>query len=184
VAADRSPTYNVTAAWDVDLDLLHAPYPPQPITAVTYRDGQSCRLDAANPACAPVGAVPPTPPSTAQVAAPVSARVAAGGSILVSFTARVAATDSHYHYEVLTTSRCGSGSAPVGRLTRTSPIGPQPYTPAGTRVHANLGNPGCSGPIHGRVVLVTDGPDLILDMIPGHGTHISRTVGTFTLNER
>src|ERR1035437_7589061 len=106
--------------------------------------------------------------------------IAAGGSVLVSFKARVAATDSHHYYAVLKTSRCGSGSAPVGRLTRGSPIGPQPETPAGTRVHANLGNPGCSGPIHGRVVLVTDGPDLILDTNSGHGTHIVRTVGTVT----
>jgi hypothetical protein len=106
--------------------------------------------------------------------------IAAGGSVLVSFKARVAATDSHHYYAVLKTSRCGSGSPPVGRLTRGSPIGPQPETPAGTRVHANLGNPGCSGPIHGRVVLVTDGPDLILDTNSGHGTHIVRTVGTVT----
>jgi hypothetical protein len=184
VTADASPTYGVTSAWDVDLDRLRAPYPPQPIVSVTYRDGHTCRLDAAHPGCRPVGAVLPTPPSAKQVAAPVSAKIAAGGSIRLSFTARVAATNSHYSYRAVF---CGGTSMGVARLTRSSPIGPQPDTPAGTRVVADVGNAaglrggGCTGPIRGRVVLVTDGPDIILG---GNGTRVVRTVGTFTLNKR
>jgi hypothetical protein len=184
VTADASPSYGVTSAWDVDLDLLRAPYPTQPIVGVTYRDGHTCRLDGAHPACRPVGAVLPKPPSARQVAAPVSARIGAGGSIVVSFTARVAATNSHYYYRALL---CGGASYTVGRLTKSSPIGPQPDTPAGARVVAHTGTVadlragGCNGPVRGRVVLVTDGPDIILG---GDGTRVSRTVGTFSLDVR
>jgi hypothetical protein len=184
VAADHSPTYGVTAAWDVNLDLLRAPYPSQPIVSVTYRDGHTCTLDAAHPACRPIGAVLPKAPSSSQVAAPVSARIGAGGSIIVSFKARVAATNSHYSYRALL---CGGDSMGVGRLTQSSPIGPQPETPAGSRVVANIGTvadvrgSGCEGLIRGRVELVTVGPDIILG---GNGIRVVRTVGTFTLNKR